>query len=181
VLVDVQNTLVINAVMHWAPTDQRKYCRFATNMIGAYYRRKPVSHGGSLATRARNKATASITGRKLWITNGNEADMFIVFMNVNPDTGYRGIGVHRRSRHARIHRWQKEDKLGIRASGALRADLRLWCRSPDPRQGRQGLQGGDRNAERRPHRHRRANARPRAGRAHTVAYVKERKRSANRS
>ena len=122
VLVDVQNTLVINAVMHWGSDDiKRKYLpKFATNMIGAYC----LSEAGSgsdafaLATRATETADGfTINGRKLWITNGNEADMFIVFANVNPDAGYRGITafiVDRGTPGFTVGK--KEDKLGIRAS-----------------------------------------------------------------
>ena len=127
VLVDVQNTLVINAVMRWGTEDiKRKYLpKFATNMIGAYC----LSEAGSgsdafaLATRATEVNDAvkgdgyAINGRKLWITNGNEADMFIVFANVNPDAGYRGITafiVDRGTPGFTVGK--KEDKLGIRAS-----------------------------------------------------------------
>ena len=122
VLVDVQNTLVINAVMRWGTEEiKRKYLpKFATNMIGAYC----LSEAGSgsdafaLATRATEKGDGySITGRKLWITNGNEADMFIVFANVNPEAGYRGITafiVDRGTPGFTVGK--KEDKLGIRAS-----------------------------------------------------------------
>jgi alkylation response protein AidB-like acyl-CoA dehydrogenase len=122
VLVDVQNTLVINAVMHWGTDEiKRKYLpKFATSMIGAYC----LSEAGSgsdafaLATRATEKGDGfAITGRKLWITNGNEADMFIVFANVNPDAGYRGITafiVDRGTPGFTVGK--KEDKLGIRAS-----------------------------------------------------------------
>jgi alkylation response protein AidB-like acyl-CoA dehydrogenase len=122
VLVDVQNTLVINAVMRWGNDDiKRRYLpKFATSMIGAYC----LSEAGSgsdafaLATRATEKGDGfSITGRKLWITNGNEADMFIVFANVNPDAGYRGITafiVDRGTPGFTVGK--KEDKLGIRAS-----------------------------------------------------------------
>jgi len=127
VLVDVQNTLVINAIMRWGGEDiKRKYLpKFATSMIGAYC----LSEAGSgsdafaLATRATEvKDTVkgdgyAITGRKLWITNGNEADMFIVFANVNPDAGYRGITafiVDRGTPGFTVGK--KEDKLGIRAS-----------------------------------------------------------------
>jgi alkylation response protein AidB-like acyl-CoA dehydrogenase len=122
VLVDVQNTLVINAVMRWGTEEiKRKYLpKFATSMIGAYC----LSEAGSgsdafaLATRAVEKGDGfSITGRKLWITNGNEADMFIVFANVNPEAGYRGITafiVDRGTPGFTVGK--KEDKLGIRAS-----------------------------------------------------------------
>src|SRR6478609_7343182 len=122
VLVDVQNTLVINAVMLWGSEEiKRKYLpRFTTNLIGAYC----LSEAGSgsdafaMATRATEKGDGfSITGRKLWITNGNEADMFIVFANVNPEAGYRGITafiVDRGTPGFTVGK--KEDKLGIRAS-----------------------------------------------------------------
>jgi alkylation response protein AidB-like acyl-CoA dehydrogenase len=122
VLVDVQNTLVINAVMRWGTDEiKRRYLpRFATNLIGAYC----LSEAGSgsdafaLATRATEKGDGfAITGRKLWITNGNEADMFIVFANVNPEAGYRGITafiVDRGTPGFTVGK--KEDKLGIRAS-----------------------------------------------------------------
>ena len=122
VLVDVQNTLVINAVMRWGTDEiKRKYLpKFATSMIGAYC----LSEAGSgsdafaLATRATEKGDGfAITGRKLWITNGNEADMFIVFANINPDAGYRGITafiVDRGTPGFTVGK--KEDKLGIRAS-----------------------------------------------------------------
>jgi len=118
----VQNTLVINAVMHWGTDEiKRKYLpKFATSLIGAYC----LSEAGSgsdafaLATRATEKGDGfAITGRKLWITNGNEADMFIVFANVNADAGYRGITafiVDRGTPGFTVGK--KEDKLGIRAS-----------------------------------------------------------------
>jgi len=122
VLVDVQNTLVVNAVMRWGTDDiKRKYLpKFATNLIGAYC----LSEAGSgsdafaLATRATEQGDGfAINGRKLWITNGNEADMFIVFANINPDAGYRGITafiVDRGTPGFTVGK--KEDKLGIRAS-----------------------------------------------------------------
>jgi alkylation response protein AidB-like acyl-CoA dehydrogenase len=122
VLVDVQNTLVINAVLRWGSDDiKRKYLpKFASSSIGAYC----LSEAGSgsdafaLTTRATERGDGfAITGRKLWITNGNEADMFIVFANVNPDQGYRGITafiVDRGTPGFTVGK--KEDKLGIRAS-----------------------------------------------------------------
>src|SRR4051794_34923548 len=89
VLVDVQNTLVINALMRWATDDQRaRYLpALASKSIGAY----ALSEAGSgsdafaLASRAvRAGDSWSITGRKLWITNANEADIFLVFATVDP-------------------------------------------------------------------------------------------------
>jgi alkylation response protein AidB-like acyl-CoA dehydrogenase len=122
VLVDVQNTLVINAVMKWGSDEiKRRYLpKLATSTIGAYC----LSEAGSgsdafaLATRAAEKGDGfAINGRKLWITNGNEADMFLVFANLNPEAGYRGITafiVDRGTPGFTVGK--KEDKLGIRAS-----------------------------------------------------------------
>src|SRR4029077_14642309 len=96
VLVDVQNTLVVNALLRWGGDDvKRRYLpKMASTTIGAY----ALSEAGSgsdafaLATRARERdGDWVITGRKLWITNGNEAGLFIVFANANPEAGYRGI------------------------------------------------------------------------------------------
>jgi alkylation response protein AidB-like acyl-CoA dehydrogenase len=122
VLVDVQNTLVINALLRWATDDQkRRYLpKLAANLLGAY----ALSEAGSgsdafaLATRAaEHDGQWLLTGRKLWITNANEAGVFIVFANARPDAGYRGITafiVERGVPGFSIGR--KEDKLGIRAS-----------------------------------------------------------------
>src|SRR2546428_5701765 len=96
VLVDVQNTLVINAVMRWASEAQKAAYlpKLASRTVGAY----ALSEAGSgsdafaMATRAVERGDGFIlNGRKLWITNGNEAGLFIVFANVNPEAGYRGI------------------------------------------------------------------------------------------
>jgi alkylation response protein AidB-like acyl-CoA dehydrogenase len=122
VLVDVQNTLVVNALLRWGSDDiKRRYLpRLASKAIGAY----ALSEAGSgsdafaMATRASEAGDGfSITGRKLWITNGNEADIFIVFANVNPGAGYRGITAFLVERgFAGFTVGKKEDKLGIRAS-----------------------------------------------------------------
>ena len=108
--------------MRWGTDEiKRTYLpKFATSTIGAYC----LSEAGSgsdafaMATRATEKGDGfAINGRKLWITNGNEADMFIVFANVNPDAGYRGITafiVDRGTPGFTVGK--KEDKLGIRAS-----------------------------------------------------------------
>jgi alkylation response protein AidB-like acyl-CoA dehydrogenase len=122
VLVDVQNTLVINALLRWGNTDlkQRYLPKLAAQTVGAYC----LSEAGSgsdafaLQTRAAESANGyTINGRKLWITNGNEADIFLVFANINPDAGYRGITafvVERGTPGFTVGK--KEDKLGIRAS-----------------------------------------------------------------
>jgi len=122
VLVDVQNTLVINAVMRWGSEALRhRYLpRLAARSVGAYC----LSEAGSgsdafaLTTRAVEEGDGyRITGRKLWITNGNEADVFIVFATVNQEAGYRGITAFMVDRDTPgFTVGKKEDKLGIRAS-----------------------------------------------------------------
>jgi alkylation response protein AidB-like acyl-CoA dehydrogenase len=135
VLVDVQNTLVINALMRWGNDDiKRRYLtKLGSNTVGAY----ALSEAGSgsdafaLTTRAREDGDAYvITGRKLWITNGNEADVFLVFATVNPDAGYRGITAFVVERgFAGFTVGKKEDKLGIRASSTCELILED-CRVP---------------------------------------------------
>ena len=122
VLADVHNTLVVNALLRWGNEQQKRTIlpRLAQGTVGAY----ALSEAGSgsdafaLATRGTARGTGYVlNGRKLWITNGNEADLFIVFANVNPDAGYRGITaflIERGTPGFTIGK--KEDKLGIRAS-----------------------------------------------------------------
>jgi alkylation response protein AidB-like acyl-CoA dehydrogenase len=122
VLVDVQNTLVVNALMRWGSEDvKRRYLtKLAAGSVGAY----ALSEAGSgsdafaLTTRAREDGDAYVlSGRKLWITNGNEADVFLVFATVNPEAGYRGITAFVVERgFSGFTVGKKEDKLGIRAS-----------------------------------------------------------------
>jgi alkylation response protein AidB-like acyl-CoA dehydrogenase len=122
VLVDVQNTLVINALLRWGNDDvkQRYLPRLAADTVGAY----ALSEAGSgsdafaLTTRATEDGDGYVlSGRKLWITNGNEADVFLVFATVNPEAGYRGItGFLVERGTAGFTVGKKEDKLGIRAS-----------------------------------------------------------------
>ena len=135
VFVDVQNTLFINALLKWGSEDvKRRYCtRLAKDAVGAY----ALSEAGSgsdafaLATRATPAGDDFVlTGRKLWITNGNEADIFIVFANVNPDQGYRGITAFLVERgFPGFSVGKKEDKLGIRASSTCELLLED-CRVP---------------------------------------------------
>lgn len=122
VIVDVQNTLVNNAFLKWGSEDlKRRYLpRLAAETVGAY----ALSEAGSgsdafgLATKAEDKGDAFLlNGRKLWITNGAEAGIFIVFANAAPDKGYRGITafiVEREFEGFTVGK--KENKLGIRAS-----------------------------------------------------------------
>ena len=122
VLVDVQNTLVVNALLRWGSAEQRQTYlpRLAARTIGAYALSEAASGSDAFAltTRATDHGDAfSITGRKLWITNGHEADVFIVFANIDPEAGYHGITafiVERGFPGFTVGR--KEDKLGIRAS-----------------------------------------------------------------
>jgi alkylation response protein AidB-like acyl-CoA dehydrogenase len=135
VLVDVQNTLVINALVRWGSEDiRRRYLpRLASSMVGAY----ALSEAGSgsdafaLTTRAREDGDAYVlSGRKLWITNANEADLFIVFATVNPEAGYRGITAFLIERgFDGFTVGKKEDKLGIRASSTCELIMED-CRVP---------------------------------------------------
>ncbi|MFN7914721.1 MAG: acyl-CoA dehydrogenase [Vicinamibacterales bacterium] len=135
VAVDVQNTLVINALLRWATEAQR--ARFlpglAADVVGAY----ALSEAGSgsdafaLTTRAvKDGDDYLLTGRKLWITNANEAGLFIVFATVNPEAGYRGITAFLVEKGmAGFTVGKKEDKLGIRASSTCEL-LFDECRVP---------------------------------------------------
>ena len=135
VVVDVQNTLVINALLRWGTDEiKRRYLpKLASNTIGAY----ALSEAGSgsdafaMATRATERGDGyALTGRKLWITNGNEANVFIVFATVNPEAGYRGITAFIVERgFDGFTVGKKEDKLGIRASSTCEL-LFEECRVP---------------------------------------------------
>src|SRR5215471_14711801 len=136
VFVDVQNTLVNNAIMRWANNEQkRSYLpRLAKEAVGAY----ALSEAGSgsdafaLACRAVDKGDHFfLTGRKLWITNAVEAKIFIVFANVNPEQGYKGITAFLVERDfPGFTVGKKEDKLGIRASSTCELVLED-CRVPE--------------------------------------------------
>ncbi len=135
VLVDVQNTLVNNAILRWGNEDQKsKYlAMLATDTVGAY----ALSEAGSgsdafaLATKAEDKGDHWVlNGQKLWITNAFEAGVFIVFANANPDAGYKGITAFLIERDfPGFTVGKKEDKLGIRASSTCELILED-CRVP---------------------------------------------------
>ncbi|HEY4051450.1 MAG TPA: acyl-CoA dehydrogenase [Acidobacteriaceae bacterium] len=122
VIVDVQNTLTVNALLRWGNAEQKnRYLpRLASGTVCAY----ALSEAGSgsdafaLATQARPEGNSFVlNGRKLWISNAAEADLFIVFANVDPAAGYKGITafvIERGTPGFTIGK--KEDKLGIRAS-----------------------------------------------------------------
>jgi alkylation response protein AidB-like acyl-CoA dehydrogenase len=135
VLVDVQNTLVINALLRWGSDDvkQRYLPKMATDTIGAYALSEAGSGSDAFAMTTRAAECDGdwvLTGRKLWITNGNEANLFIVFANVKPDAGYRGITAFLVERGvAGFTVGKKEDKLGIRASSTCEL-LFEECRVP---------------------------------------------------
>jgi alkylation response protein AidB-like acyl-CoA dehydrogenase len=122
VMVDVQNTLVINALVRWA-TDGQKAAylpKLAADTVGAYALSESASGSDAFAMGARATERGDgfiLNGRKLWITNANEAGLFIVFANVNPAAGYRGITAFLVERgFPGFSVGKKEDKLGIRAS-----------------------------------------------------------------
>jgi butyryl-CoA dehydrogenase/short/branched chain acyl-CoA dehydrogenase len=122
VVVDVQNTIVNNAILRWGNGAQKtKYLRrLATGTVGAY----ALSEAGSGSDAFAMAATARLegdhyilNGRKLWITNAAEAGLFVLFANAEPAAGYRGITaflIEREFSGFKVGR--KEDKLGIRAS-----------------------------------------------------------------
>ena len=122
VIVDVQNTLVSNAIERWAtPEQKQKYLsRLATDSVGAYALSEPESGSDAFALTTRAVADGNgyrISGRKLWITNAAEAGIFLVFATIDPSAGYKGITcflIERGTPGFQIGK--KEDKLGIRAS-----------------------------------------------------------------
>src|SRR5436309_7412785 len=122
VVVDVQNTLVNNALLTWADEEQkRRYLpRLAADTVGAYALSEASSGSDAFAltTKGEDKGDHFVlNGRKLWITNGAEAGLFIVFANIAPDKGYRGITAFLVERDfPGFNVGKKENKLGIRAS-----------------------------------------------------------------
>jgi alkylation response protein AidB-like acyl-CoA dehydrogenase len=122
VLVDVQNTLVINALLRWGSDDvkARYLPKLANAWVGAYALSEAGSGSDAFALATRAAAADGgfrLTGRKLWITNGNEAELFLVFANIKPEAGYRGITAFLVERgFPGFTVGKKEDKLGIRAS-----------------------------------------------------------------
>lgn len=135
VLVDVQNTLVNNALIRWGnPEQQKKYLpRLAGEQVGAYALSEAGSGSDAFAmqTRAADQGDHYvINGQKLWITNGNEAEIFILFANANPEAGYRGITAFIIEKgFDGFSVGKKENKLGIRASSTTELIL-VDCRVP---------------------------------------------------
>jgi butyryl-CoA dehydrogenase/short/branched chain acyl-CoA dehydrogenase len=135
VLVDVQNTLVNNCMLRFGSdaVKQRFLPRLATEVVGAYALSEAGSGSDAFALQTRATRTDDewvLDGRKLWITNGAEAGLFIVFANAAPEQGYRGITafvVERDTPGFTVGK--KEDKLGIRASSTVEL-IMDQCRVP---------------------------------------------------
>ncbi|HVN19236.1 MAG TPA: acyl-CoA dehydrogenase, partial [Dongiaceae bacterium] len=135
VIVDVQNTLVNNALLRWGNEEQKKRYlpRMANEIVGAY----ALSEAGSgsdafaLQTKASLKGSEYVlNGRKLWITNGKEAGLFVLFATLDPAAGYKGITAFLIEKDfPGFTVGKKEDKLGIRASSTCELILED-CRVP---------------------------------------------------
>ena len=122
VIVDVQNTLVNNAILRWGNEDQKKRYlpQLASGTVGAYALSEADSGSDAFAlnTRAELKGDRYVlNGRKLWITNAVEANIFILFATVDRSLGYKGITAFVVEKgFPGFQVGKKEDKLGIRAS-----------------------------------------------------------------
>ncbi|MBV9761804.1 MAG: acyl-CoA dehydrogenase [Acidobacteriaceae bacterium] len=140
-IVDVQNTLVSNAVERWASGEQKqKYLtRLATDTVGSYALSEAGSGSDAFALSTRALADGDgyrLSGRKLWITNAAEADIFLIFATIDPGAGYKGVTcflVERGMEGFQVGK--KEDKLGIRASSTCELILE------DARAGRDQVMG----------------------------------------
>jgi alkylation response protein AidB-like acyl-CoA dehydrogenase len=135
VIVDVQNTIVNNAILRWASAEQKqRYLpRLAADTVSSY----ALSEAGSgsdafgMSTQAQDQGDHFVlNGRKLWITNAAEAGLFLLFANANPSAGYRGITAFLIERgFPGFQVGKKEDKLGLRASSTCELILDN-CRVP---------------------------------------------------
>jgi butyryl-CoA dehydrogenase len=136
IYVDVHNTLVNNCILRWgSPELHAKYLpRLSTDMLGAFALSEPASGSDAFAleTKAERKGDHwELTGRKFWITNGGEAEFFIVFANTDFSKGYKGItGFVVEKGFPGFQVGKKEDKLGIRASSTTELILE-GCKVPD--------------------------------------------------
>jgi butyryl-CoA dehydrogenase/short/branched chain acyl-CoA dehydrogenase len=133
--VDVQNTLVNNALLRWGNDEQKKLYlpRMAADLLGAYALSEAGSGSDAFALQTRAELKGSdyvLNGRKLWITNGKEAGLFVLFASVDPSAGYKGITAFLIEKDfAGFTVGKKEDKLGIRASSTCELILED-CRVP---------------------------------------------------
>ncbi|HEU5169675.1 MAG TPA: acyl-CoA dehydrogenase [Gemmatimonadales bacterium] len=136
IYVDVQNTLVENALTRWGNDEQkaRYFPRLTTDLLGAFALSEPASGSDAFALETKAQRADggwSLTGRKFWITNGAEAGLFIVFGNTDFSKGYKGITAFLVERDfAGFSIGKKENKLGIRASSTVELILE-GCRVPD--------------------------------------------------
>lgn len=138
VIIDVQNTLVENAILRWGSEEQKREFlpRLCRDAVGAYAlsEAQAGSDAFALETRAREKdGEFVLSGRKLWITNGAEAGIFIIFATLDRSLGHRGITaflVEKETPGFAVGK--KEDKLGIRASSTCELILDN-CRVPKSR------------------------------------------------
>src|SRR5438046_738257 len=135
VIVDVQNTLVNNALLRWGTEDQKKRYlpRMAADNVGAYALSEAGSGSDAFALQTRAELKGSdyvLNGRKLWITNAKEAGIFVLFASVDPAAGYKGITAFIIEKEfPGFTVGKKEDKLGIRASSTCELILED-CRVP---------------------------------------------------
>jgi alkylation response protein AidB-like acyl-CoA dehydrogenase len=135
VIVDVQNTLVNNALLRWTTEAQKKRYlpRMAADTAGAYALSEAGSGSDAFALQTRAELKGSdyvLNGRKLWITNAKEAGVFILFATVDPSAGYKGITAFIIEKvFPGFTVGKKEDKLGIRASSTCELILED-CRVP---------------------------------------------------
>jgi alkylation response protein AidB-like acyl-CoA dehydrogenase len=135
IYVDVHNTLVNNAILRWANDEQKEryFPRLTSDMLGAFALSEPASGSDAFAleTRADPKNGGwELTGRKFWITNGGEAEFFIVFANTDFSKGYKGITAFIVERgFPGFSVGKKENKLGIRASSTTELILE-GCQVP---------------------------------------------------
>jgi len=135
VIVDVQNTLVNNALLRWTTPEQKKRFlpRMAADTAGAYALSEAGSGSDAFALQTRAELKGSdyvLNGRKLWITNAKEAGIFVLFATVDPAAGYKGITAFIIEKDfSGFTVGKKEDKLGIRASSTCELILED-CRVP---------------------------------------------------
>lgn len=135
IYVDVHNTLVNNAMLRWGNDEQkaRYFPRMTTGMLGAFALSEPASGSDAFALecKAEDKGTHwELTGRKFWITNGGEAEIFLIFANGDFSKGYKGITAFLVERNfPGFAVGKKENKLGIRASSTTELILE-GCRVP---------------------------------------------------
>jgi len=135
VIVDVQNTLVNNALLRWANEDQKKRYlpRMTSEIVGAYALSEAGSGSDAFALQTKAELRGDeyvLNGRKMWITNGKEAGLFILFATLDPAAGYKGITAFLVEKNfPGFSVGKKEDKLGIRASSTCELILED-CRVP---------------------------------------------------